>query len=168
MRVGAMLIDEMLIAVVRREGGFVHLKADKGGATKFGITQSTLSFWRGHPASIDDVKNLTETEAVAIYKDLYYNKPNISSLPDPLDDFIFDFGVNSGPALAIKALQECLGITPDGVCGPVTVAAAIADMPRIVIKVIKWRIMMFSRIVKKDPSQIIFLAGWLARTLSFL
>lgn len=164
-----MTIDTMLDEVIRREGGFSHLPQDNGGATKFGITQKTLAFYRKAAVTVDDVKNLTESEAKAIYANLYYSSTNIIKLPDPLDDLIFDFAVNSGPQRAIMALQECLGIIPDGVCGTLTISAVYAaDLRTIINKVVAWRIMMYARIVKKDPSQLIFLAGWLSRTLSFL
>lgn len=164
-----MTVDSMLKDIVNREGGFSHFPADAGGATKYGITLGTLSFWRKKPTSVEDIKNLTPEEAMAIYKELYYNKPNISSLPDPLDDLIFDFAVNSGPQLAIRALQECLGITADGICGPLTISAVTqANLHDLINKVIRWRVMMFARIVKKDPSQVVFLAGWLSRALSFI
>lgn len=164
-----MTIDLMLDEVIKREGGFSHLTADKGGATRWGITQGTLAFYRHKPVSVDDVKNLTEIEAKQIYKDLYYIKPNINQLPDPLDDFVFDFAVNSGPQRAIMALQESLGVSADGVLGPLTIAAALAtDTHQLLNKVIKWRIMMFARIVKKDPSQLVFLGGWLSRVCSFI
>lgn len=159
----------MLVDIIRREGPFSHLSADKGGATKFGITQGTLAFWRHSAVTVDDVKNLTEEEAKAIYRGLYYTKPNISKLPDPLDDLLFDFAVNSGPPRAIMALQELLGVTVDGILGPKTLAIVLTtNIHDLINKVVKWRIMMFSRIVKKDPSQLIFLAGWLDRALSFI
>lgn len=164
-----MNIDSMLSALIKREGGFSHLPADKGGATKFGITQGTLAFWRHSLATIEDVKNLTEIEAKAIYKDLYYNRPKIAGLPDPLDDFMFDFAVNSGPQLAIMALQETLKIKADGVIGPVTLAAAYAaDLHTLINGMVRWRVMMIARIVKRDLSQVAFLAGWLSRCFEFV
>lgn len=164
-----MTIDSMLNDLIKREGGFSHLPADKGGATKFGITQGTLAFYRGHAVSVDDVKNITELEAKDIYRKLYYIIPHIDKLPEPLNNLIFDFGVNSGPSRAIIALQESLGVTADGVLGPITIAATLAaNLHDLINKVTKWRIMMFARIVKKDPSQLVFLSGWLSRALEFL
>lgn len=164
-----MAINQMLDELIKREGGFSHLPADKGGATKWGITQSTLSRWRGHNVTVEDVRTMPAEEAKDIYRDLYYTKPNIDKLPEPLNNLIFDFAVNSGPQRAIMALQESLGITADGILGPVTLAATLAaNQHELINKVVKWRIMMFARIVKKDPSQLTFLAGWLDRALSFI
>jgi lysozyme family protein len=82
---------------------------------------------------------------------------------------VFDFAVLSGPQTAIRALQEVLGVTPDGVIGPRTIAAAVkADGRAVSNGLVKWRAMMLARICRRDPSQLVFLAGWLKRTLDFM
>jgi lysozyme family protein len=61
--------EERIISdLLAREGGFVNHPADRGGATKFGITQDTLSAWLGRAASVEDVRALTASEAGAIYR----------------------------------------------------------------------------------------------------
>jgi lysozyme family protein len=67
--------NEIIDALIRREGGFVDHKDDKGKATKYGITQATLAEWLGRPASVDDVKALTEHEAREIYREEYITRP---------------------------------------------------------------------------------------------
>lgn len=162
-------VDDMLDAVIRREGPYNHLAADRGGATAWGITQSTLSAWLGRTATTDEIKQLTPPAAKAIYRALYYERPRIDILPDPLDDAVFDFAVNSGPHIAIGALQEVLKIERDGIIGPKTLAASIACDTRSTINALSaWRIMMFARICRRDPSQLIFLQGWLRRALEFV
>ncbi len=164
-----MTVEEMLDEVIKREGGFSHFPQDRGGATKFGITQRTLSAWRGEPESAEAVKFITEEEAKAIYRALYYTRPKINSLPPPINSLVFDYAVNSGPQRAIMALQESLGISSDGVIGPATLAAVSTANPRqLTLRVTAQRIRMYVRIAKKDPSQLIFLEGWCARALSFL
>jgi hypothetical protein len=44
-------------------------------------------------------------------------------LPPPLDLYVFDFAVNSGPGRAVKTLQGLLGVAADGDIGPVTIDA---------------------------------------------
>ena len=162
-------VDDMLDQVVRREGPFNHLAADRGGATNWGITQSTLSAWLKRPATVDDVRALTPEHAKAIYAALYYERPRIDLLPDPVDDCVFDFAVNSGPFIAIRALQESLGVTPDGVIGPQTLAASIAaPIHAQLVGITKWRCMMLARIVRRDPSQAVFISGWLKRALEWI
>ena len=101
-----MTLDDMIAAVIRREGGYVDHPADRGGPTKYGITQATLSGWLGRAASANDVANMSEATARDIYKANYFIKPGFDAIPDPaLQALMFDFGVNSGPAAATKALQ---------------------------------------------------------------
>lgn len=160
---------DMLDQVIRREGPYNHLTADRGGATCFGITQTTLSAWLGRPATLTELKALTPEHAKAIYEALYYERPRIAMLPEPLDDLMFDFAVNSGPFIAIRALQETLGLPADMVIGPVTLAAChTSDLQPIINGVIRWRCMMLARICRRDPSQLTFLQGWLKRAFEFL
>ena len=166
-------IDEMLAQVVAREGPFVHLAADRGGSTNWGITASTLAAWRRKPVSDDDVKALTQAEALTIYRTLYFDRPGFAKLPRALQPLMLDFGVNSGPPLAVRALQECLGLTPDGALGPLTLAAVEHacfhdDASHLLTALSKWRVMMLTRLVRRDPMQLTFLAGWMSRTLSFI
>ncbi len=164
-----MPLDEMLNELIKREGGFSHLSQDKGGATKYGITLRTLMAWRKSTVTVQDVKDLTEDEAKAIYTDLYFNRPGIDKLPSPLNNLIFDFAVNSGPTRAIMALQEALGITVDGTLGPITYAAVAAtDLHTLQNSVVRQRILMVARIVKKDPTQLTFLIGWVSRAFEFV
>ena len=60
-----MTIDQMLNDVLRREGGYVHDPADRGGPTHYGITQRTLRAWRGQLVTAADVRDLTTAEAKA-------------------------------------------------------------------------------------------------------
>jgi len=75
-------IEEMTAEIVRREGGFVNDPDDPGGATKYGVTIHTLRALRGR-ATVDDVKALTEAEAVEIFKGQYFERPKINQLPAP-------------------------------------------------------------------------------------
>jgi lysozyme family protein len=65
----------MIHDVIRREGGFVDHPADRGGPTKFGITQKTLSRALGRQATTEDVRRLTREIAAEIYRRTYYTNP---------------------------------------------------------------------------------------------
>jgi lysozyme family protein len=106
------------------EGGYSNRPTDSGGPTKYGITHKTLAAYRG-VASVGaaQVKALTRDEAEAIYRKSYWSQSGGSILPDGLDYAAFDFGVNSGPATAIKTLQKLVGVNPDGVVGVQTESA---------------------------------------------
>lgn len=167
------MIDAYIHRLFEREGHFSNHPNDRGGATKFGITHTTLSTWRGKPATIDDVRSLTAEEATAIYKALYFDNHRIGSLPDPIEEQLFDYGVNSGPQVAIRALQECLSLPADGIIGPATIAASTASCAldggrSLNTQLAKARLMMLARICRRDPSQLVFLAGWMKRSLDFI
>jgi len=106
------------------EGGYVNAKTDRGGPTKYGITHRTLAAHRGVPSVTPaQVKALTLKEAEEIYRRSYWTQSGGDLLPAGLDYAAFDFGVNSGPARAVKSLQKVVGVTQDGIVGGQTVAA---------------------------------------------
>ena len=164
-----MTIDQMLDDVIRREGGYVHDPVDRGGPTKYGITQRTLRAWRGQAVTADDVRRLTTDEARAIYRRRYVEDPGFARLPDPLRVQVVDDGVLSGPRQAVKDLQRAIGgVTVDGRLGPKTRAALRQQGVAVVhAQLIQVRAARIGRIVHRDPSQARFLKGWLTRITAF-
>lgn len=161
--------------IIAREKGFVNNPADKGGPTKFGITQGTLSWHLGRPATVEDVQNLTIDAAREIYEKRFILGPHFDALDNQgegvlqLKSNLIDFGVMSGPALAIIHLQEILSIPSDGILGPQTLSAlSSANLVLVNKQLVMRRALMAARICKKDPTQLTFLSGWLSRFFSFL
>ena len=165
--------------ILKHEGGYVDDPADRGGATNLGITQQTLSEWRGHSVSKDDVRNLTEAEARDIYETRYLKKPKIDWLPFPHPQvFVFDMAVNHGPGRAIKILQKTINLAGfghlaiDGGMGPMTKAAAERAQdemgPYFQNAMVEERKAFYERIMANDPSQERFRRGWMRRADSFL
>lgn len=106
------------------EGGYVNSKSDRGGPTKYGITHKTLAAHRGVlSVTAAQVKALTLKEAEEIYRRSYWTQSGGDLLPAGLDYAAFDYGVNSGPARAVKSLQKVVGVTQDGIVGGQTLAA---------------------------------------------
>ncbi len=106
------------------EGGYSNRKTDSGGPTKYGVTHKTLAAYRGVASvTAQQVKELTLNEAEDIYMTGYWPQSGGDLLPAGLDYAAFDFGVNSGPARAVKVLQKLVGVAADGNIGPQTVAA---------------------------------------------
>lgn len=118
------------------EGGYSNRVTDAGGPTKYGITQRTLAAHRGHPVRIEDVQNLTLAEAGEIYQKGYWAQAGGNILPSGLDYAVFNSAVMSGPARAVKILQEVLDVTPDGSIGPITQAAVKRYEDRGALKVL--------------------------------
>ena len=79
-----------------------------------------------------------------------------------------DWAVNSGVKTAIKAVQKIVGTTPDGIMGPITLKAINTYGPHTLFDKIKEaRIKFYEDIVEENPSQKVFLKGWLNRIDEF-
>lgn len=159
--------------IFRAEGGFVDHPSDRGGPTNFGITLGTLIASRqGAQVVPSDIKNLTRQEAAKIYEARYWNTMRLDEVRSwRLAVVLFDFGVNSGPATAIKLLQTVLNdrfqekLDLDGVIGPKTeVAIATANETRLVRHLIRAIQQRYVSICVNNPTQLAFLKGWLNRT----
>lgn len=156
-------VYELIDRVIEREGGYVNHSADRGGPTKYGITLNTLERYRGQPCTAADVEALTLEEARAIYYQDYWSKPGFANLDlsDVVVEMVFDAGVHSGPARAVKFLQAAAGVTPDGDIGPKTIAAAGALSPvRLAANIMAERNEFLGRLVTNNPSQAVFAHGW--------
>jgi lysozyme family protein len=157
-------VDELIDEVIVREGGFVDHPSDRAGATKFGITKGTLSRWRGRTVTTAEVRALDVSEARDIYLTQYVEQPGFLDVPEPLRTHLVDFGVHSGPATATRALQRVLGVTQDGVLGPMTRGVlARRDVADITRRVWQERVRYLARLVALRPTQLDFLDGWLNR-----
>lgn len=168
-----MTIDQIIDDVLDREGGYVHHPDDKGGPTKFGITLQALREWR-YPVPVvqADVQGLTRMEARMIYRRQYIEAPGYAEAisDDRLLALVVDYAVHSGPGRATKALQRALGVTDDGVLGAQTkrVLASQAGSPGVYRKLLAARIGALCRLAVADPSQLVFLDGWLTRVVAFV
>ena len=165
-----MEIDKMIGDVLRREGGYVDNPNDRGKATNFGITQATLAAWRQRPVTADDVRNMAEGEARAIYLSRYLTEPRLDRIHDPyVLALAFDCAVNHGPHRVIRWLQQAVGVVDDGVLGPVSeVAINTAEPVRLYQRLLARRIVFYGEIVSRDRSQAAFILGWLRRVAEFV
>lgn len=156
------MVDRIVYDVIKREGGFVNNLLDKGGATKYGITIKTLSDWRKKELTPHDVELLTIEEAAEIYQELYINRPKINLIKDEgLRALVFDTGVHSGTAAAIKLLQQSIGTKPDGILGAVTLGVVAAFKPQEVReRFLNARLAYLNNILARNPSQVVFEKGW--------
>lgn len=173
------IVEEIFLA--EGDDKFTDDPDDRGGATKFGITQKTLDavqkelpipFRGGLLDQLpDSVKDLNRPCATAIYECVFIHKPGFSKINDDrLRYLLVDCGVLHGPGRAIKWLQRAAGTTADGKIGPVTLATVNTAIRQrdLYLRVCRRRIQFISRIVAGDHSQIRFLKGWINRATKFL
>lgn len=116
-----------LAFVIDQEGGYSHRSDDP--ETNFGITRRTARVY-GYRGSM---RNIRMELVRRIYRQGYWDRCRCEDLPyHPLRLVVFDAAVNSGPGQSLKWLQAELGITVDGVIGPLTLAAVTAlDAPAL-------------------------------------
>jgi lysozyme family protein len=100
-------IDNLVDALIEREGGYVRHPADRGGPTCFGITEAVA---RAHGYA-GPMRQLPRSEAAAIYRRLYWERPRFDRVAErsaALAAELFDTGVNMGPSVAVTFLQRAL------------------------------------------------------------
>lgn len=156
-------VNSVIDGILAREGGYSNRPADRGGPTKFGITQKTLSDWYGKPASIDDVKNLSEQEAREIYRERYLIQPGFLGIEnEAVREFAVDSAVQHGPAQAVKFLQAAAHVFVDGIFGPKTKDAVNRMTPRAMYqRLCAERVRFYGAIVTNDPELArAKVAGW--------
>ncbi|WP_413207988.1 glycoside hydrolase family 108 protein [Rhodospirillum sp. A1_3_36] len=161
------IIDDILAA----EGSeYTNRATDRGGPTKYGITQATLSAYWGRVASPGDVAALDEVMARCIYREMYVTQPGFHDIPFPrVRTFVVDCGVHSGTATAARWLQRVVGAQPDGVVGPKTLAALRdLDPTRVFLALVAFRIQHLGRLITRDPRQADYAQGWMNRVATFL
>lgn len=169
--------------VIDDEGRYSNHPDDKGGATKYGISQF---IWKaaaqdvlGVNPNTTSVSTLTEAQAKQIYDAIYWSPSNakaISQLDGDLATIFFNFYVNT-PRGAGKALQRALNgsgqsVTVDGVIGSASLDAIkdAIDAGKLHTVHNKFKDEMQSHYndrVAKDSTQSAFINGWTNRVNDF-
>jgi len=114
--------DRAFTETLKHEGGFVNHPRDPGGMTNLGVTKRVWEDYTGRQASEADMRALTPDKVKPMYRERYWNRVRGDDLPSGVDFAIYDFGVNSGPARAVRFAQKIAGATQDGAMGPQTLA----------------------------------------------
>ena len=150
------ILGSLVTNAQRKNVGYVNIPADRGGETKYGIARNS------HPDV--NVRTLDLNGAMEIYYDEYWLLGNCDKLKNPIFLIHFDGCVNHGIGRSNKFLQQAVGVNADGQIGPMTIGAIEKADPREVINNISQiRTNFYNSIVQRNPSQKIFLAGWLRR-----
>jgi lysozyme family protein len=165
----AEITNSLISKIKKLEGGYVNNPNDKGGCTNSGITISTYRKYFGKTKTCNDLKKLSENHWMTIFINGYWNKILGYKIKNQsIADFLADWYWHSG-SYAIKFTQQILNVSSDGVVGPKTIAAInnYPNQKELFQKLWNRRKKQFDDIVKRNPSQKIFLKGWYNRINNF-
>jgi lysozyme family protein len=182
-----MKVSELIDELIEREGGYVNHPADKGGPTRYGITEAVARA-HGYGGSIAE---LPREEAETIYRRLYWLRPRfdeVSVRAPMVAAELFDTGANMGPAVAATFLQRALtalnrngkdyaDLVPDGRVGPATLSALDAFLKvrgrergeTVLLRALEaLQGERYLRLAEQRPANEAFLYGWLANRIGSL
>jgi len=176
-------IGELIDDVIEREGGYVNHPADRGGPTRWGITEA-LARRQGYS---DAMRHLPQSDAAAIYRRLYWVRPGydrIAPLAPKIAAELFDTGINMGTGTASGFLQRALNalnrnakdypdLSVDRRIGAKTRAALKSYLDKrgtsgeaVLLKAMDaLQGARYLRLAETRPSQEAFLYGWLANRI---
>ena len=175
--------DKLIDDVIGREGGYSNHPADRGGATRWGITEAVA---RAHGYR-GDMRTFPREDAVALYKRIYWVRPGFDRIGDLAPDIaaeLFDTGVNMGPGVAVSFLHRALNALnrgasdyPDIILGvridDSTVAALTTFLRKraphgeaVLMKALEaLQGERYLDLAERRPANEAFLYGWLANRL---
>jgi lysozyme family protein len=176
-------VEALIDAVIGREGGYSNHPADRGGATRWGITEAVA---RAHGFR-GDMRTLPRADAVSIYRRIYWIRPGFDRVGDVAPDIaaeLFDTGVNMGPAVAVSFLHRALNalnrgatdyadIAPGVRIDNATIAALTTYLAKrsphgegVLLKAIEaLQGERYLDLAERRPANEAFLYGWLANRL---
>ena len=140
----------------KRKVGYVNIKQDRGGETKYGIAQNA------NPNIF--VRDLDLEDAMEVYFNEYWLRGKCDKLPYAVALIHFDGCINHGIPRANKILQQAVGVSVDGAVGNQTLSAVnVAGQQDLIQSISNIRTDFYHSIVQRDSTQSIFLNGWLGR-----
>lgn len=168
---------EIIDRIIEREGGdkYTDRPSDRGGPTKFGITQRAWSEYRARHAEPlpEHVRDLTLEHARQFYW-IEHVAPFAWIVSAPLRELTIDCSVNHGRSRATRWLQEAAGVVTDGVIGPVTKTAVNAlsyNTYNMYSGLLRKRFKFYAQIASDqlpaDPD-LPNLRGWISRACEFI
>lgn len=126
-------VNKLIDKVIGVEGGYSYHPADRGGPTRWGVTEQVARAY-GYAG---DMRDFPRPFAQRIFRSRYWEEPGldrIAALAPGLASELFDTGVNMGTSIPGKFLQRTLNVlnrsqsdypdlVADGRIGPMTVMA---------------------------------------------
>ncbi|WP_267530651.1 glycoside hydrolase family 108 protein [Acinetobacter oleivorans] len=180
-----MNIEQYLEELIKLEGGYVNNPANRGDATKYGITEA-VARTNGFKGNMRD---LPLDVAKATYKKQYWTAPRfdqVNTINSAVAEELLDTSVNCGTGFAKPLLQHALNLlnnqgksgwpdlAVDGIYGPATLntlktylAKRGKDGEKVLVRVLN--IMQGQRyieICERNSTQEKFFYGWIANRIS--
>ena len=151
-----------------RKTGWADDPDDLGGQTMVGVTMATYEEYcrrKGYPKpTTGRLMDLSYNDWKSILKMLYWDRWNADeirsqSIAEIVCDFVWASGVHG-----IKVPQDLVGVVPDGIVGPKTLAAVNSRNPRELFDQIKIaRFDFIEDICRERPANNKFKRGWMNR-----
>lgn len=162
-------VNKLVPHILKWEGGYINDPDDLGGATNKGICFRTFKLYRTRKRlpvpTIEDLKNISDEEFVAILKEMYWDACRADRIESQsVANAIVDWAWNSGTTIAAKEVQKVLGVETDGIIGNITLAAINSHSPLPLFgKIRRARIAYIERICKSRSENNKFYRGWMNR-----
>lgn len=176
-------IEQLVDEAIGREGGYSNHPADKGGPTRWGVTEQVARAY-GYAG---DMKAFPRESAVEIYRKRYWIEPRfdkVAAIYPRIAEEIFDTGINMGTGVATGFLQRALNvlnreasdypdIAVDNRIGPMTLtvlkgfkAKRGAAGEAVLLKALEaLQGERYLALAEKRPANEAFLYGWLANRI---
>ena len=176
-------LNKEVAALIAREGDYSNHPADRGGPTRWGVTEHVA---RAHGYD-GDMRDLPRVVAADIYVRRYWVSPRFILVKDIYSRVaaeLFDTGVNMGTGVAAGFLQRALNalnrgaadypdIAVDNAIGPMTLDALRrysarrgADGQGVLLKAIEaLQGARYIEISESRPANEVFTYGWFANRI---
>lgn len=174
-----MTVHDYIANILVKEGNgkFTNDPNDSGGATRWGITQTTARNY----GYMGNMASLPKEVAEAIYLAQYWLEPGfdkVNELDEPIAERLMDFGVLAGQTTSAKMLQRALNvlnqngkdfsdIEADGKIGPATLKALEAFLdkrkegPKVLLGMIAAQQAVYLiELTEKRPKDEEYIYGW--------
>ena len=171
--------DKVIRDVIAAEGDYVDHPNDRGGPTRFGVTQAVARA-NGYTG---DMRQMPRSLAESIYLRRYITEPKfdqVLAISEPIGSELIDTGVNMGPARPAEFLQRWLNgfnqggshyadLFVDGRLGPLSLDALRkflawrgAEGVTVMLKALNGlQATRYLEIAEANKSQRDFLYGWI-------
>ena len=179
-------IDALIDGLIGREGGYSNHPADRGGPTRWGVTEQVARAF-GYAG---DMRVLPRVVAATIYGRRYWLAPRLDAVAErypAVATELFDIGVNMGVGVAGAFLQRCLNsfnqegahyadVLVDGGIGAMTLHALDSYRQRrgveggeVLLEAIRsLRGARYIEISESRPKNEAFTYGWFRRMVEML